>query len=367
MNTAAKESKPHKKKPHKGPAYYLALKAELENLTGKRVAIFSHALPDPDAVGSMMGMSWLLNKLGVESDCFFVGPISHPQNVAMINLLDTGLKTIEEFDPQEYDFNILLDTVPSHAGVGNLDVEFDLVIDHHKEVCNGDFNGIFINLKAGSCCATIWDMIEKFGLKLHSGTEDNDEDSRVATAMMIGIATDTENMMSDDATEYEFRAWKNLFEFRNPIILKQIVNFERPKFWTDLKAESIMKAKVSEGVAVVGMGILPAKHRDVIADMSDEMVKWEAVHTAIAFAIVDGNRIEGSIRSSNASISVPQLCKDLVVRKKGSGGGKLGKGAYRYDLGGGGLDEDDDEDTKADTWELFNKKETKRIIRIMEK
>ena len=123
---------------------------------------------------------------------------------------------------------------------------------------------------------------------------------------------------------------------------------------------------MNEGFAVVGMGHIPGRHRDVIAEMAQEMVSWEDVHTAIVFALVEGNRIEGSIRSMNPSVSVPQLAKDLGG-EEGFGGGKLGKGAYAYNLGGGSISDDDDEEIKEKTWELFDTRENKRITRILKK
>jgi nanoRNase/pAp phosphatase (c-di-AMP/oligoRNAs hydrolase) len=195
-------------------------------------------------------------------------------------------------------------------------------------------------------------------------SDDNDTDSRVATALLVGIATDTENLMSDDTTEYEFRAWSQLFPFRDSIAMKQIVNFERPKTWIEMRAEAVSKARIEEGVGVVGLGVLPAKHRDLVADMAQYMVSWEDINTAVVFAVVDGNRIEGSVRSNSPSVSVPAL-SDALGGRHGKGGGKPNKGAYRYDLAGASIEEDDDEQTKNMAWDLFNEKETKRIFRLI--
>jgi nanoRNase/pAp phosphatase (c-di-AMP/oligoRNAs hydrolase) len=330
----------------------------------KRAALFSHAYPDPDSLGSCLAVQWLLYKMyGIESDIFYDGTISHPQNLAMVNLLDIALKPSKDYCVDDYQFVMLLDTIPANAGAGGNKVEFDAVIDHHKENPTG-YSGTYINLKAGSCCATIFDLISNLGVSFE---KDNDLDARVATSLLVGIANDTEMLMSDDTTEYEFKAWSNLFDFRNPVVMKQIINFKRPTFWVDSKAKAIMDVVIHEGVGVVGMGIIPSKHRDMIADMASEMVTWEDVHTAVAFAMIDGERIEGSVRSTNASISVPALCKELAEKYRGDGGGKLGKGAYRYGLGGAGVDEDDDEETKEATWKLFNEKEKKRIFHKIRK
>jgi hypothetical protein len=323
----------------------------------KKIAIFTHPFPDPDAIASMMGLKWLFSKNSIYCDLFYSGSISHPQNRSMVNLLDPDLKLLEYYD-NSYDLKILVDAPPSNAGAP--DVNFDIVIDHHKDSPN-NFDGLYINLKAGSTCATIYSIIEDLGFKFD---EDNQFDIKVATAMMIGITTDTEFLMSDDCSDYEFNAWSKLFPFKDSLLLKQIINFERPKFWIDSKATACSKAIVEESVGVVGMGIIPAKHRDMIADMADEMVTWEDVNTAVVFALVDGNRIEGCVRTIASSVSVPSLCQDLGG-KYGKGGGKLGKGAYRYDLAGASLEEDDDEDIKHKSWSLFESKEIKRVFKII--
>lgn len=324
----------------------------------KKVAIFTHPYPDPDAIGSMMGLRWIFSKFGMSSDLFYSGSISHPQNRSMVNLLDPELLTTESFKSlRDYDLFVAVDCVPENAGLPVEPLRFDIVIDHHKETPK-NFEGLYINLKAGSACATVHEIAEHLGLEL------GENDSKVATAMMIGITTDTEFLMSDDCSDHEFNAWKRLFPFRDPLLLKQIINFERPKFWTDSKAEAVSNAVVEDSVGVVGMGMIPSKHRDMIADMADEMVTWEDVNTAVVFAVVDGSRIEGSVRTKASSVSVPSLCQDLAG-KYGKGGGKLGKGAYRYDLAGASVDEDEDDDIKKKAWELFEKKETGRVFRTI--
>lgn len=331
---------------------------EIVDARHKRVAIFTHPHPDPDAIGSMMGLKWLFSKFGTLSDLFYKGAVSHPQNRSMVNLLDPELQSIESYKPENYSLKITVDCIPENAGCPNDDCHFDVVIDHHKDHPK-DFEGLYINFKAGSACATIFAIIEHLNLEF-----DEESDSRVATGMMIGITTDTEFLMSDDCSIHEFNAWSKLFPYRDPILLKQIVNFERPKFWTESKALACSKATIEESVGVVGMGIIPSKHRDMIADMADEMVTWEDINTAVVFAMVDGNRIEGSVRTKASSVSVPALCQDLAG-KFGRGGGKLGKGAYRYDLAGAAVDEEEDEDIKKKAWELFEEKETRRVFRTI--
>jgi nanoRNase/pAp phosphatase (c-di-AMP/oligoRNAs hydrolase) len=315
-----------------------------DRISSKKIAIFTHQSPDPDAIASMMGMEWLFRKkYDCECDLYYQGRISHPQNNAMDNLLDPGMKNIEDgwAGDGAYDLHILVDTIPSNAGVGENEIDFDLVVDHHPDLPNGDFNGVVINLKAGSCAGT--------------------------TALIVGIMTDTENMLSPDTTEHETDAFKALCDCRDVNVLKQIVNFKRPKFWITAKAIAAEEAHYDEeGYCIVGMGNLPTKHWDLLADQADEMVQWDTVHTSIAFAVIGEDMLVGCVRSTNASITVKELCKKLGG-KHGSGGGKQGKGRYTYDLGGLAFDPEEDEETKQETWNLIDKKERSRILRILKK
>lgn len=346
------------------PVYLASFK---KIIAGKRkVAIFTHPAPDPDAIGAMMGMRWLLAKNGIESYLFYGGEVSHPQNKTMVNLLDPGLMPVADFDSQEYDLTILVDTVPSYAAVGGKKVEFDIVIDHHPET-NG-FKSLYINLKAGSAAATVYHLIQQMG---YSFDRTIDADTRVATAIIVGVYTDTENMLSEDSTNYERDTFGGTLEARDVESLKSIVHYEKPKLWAKLEAEATTKlmsgeAAIDDGVAVVGLGLIAEKHRDVIADIAQKLLSWEDIHTSIVFAIVGNESMQGCIRSNNSTTIVPDVCRKLGG-KHGSGGGKRGKGAYSYDLAGGGIDEEDDDETKEETWKLYEKKETARIKRILAK
>ena len=329
-----------------------------------KVAIFTHPSPDPDAIGSQMGLSWLLRKFydSIEVDCFFDGNISHPQNQRMCNLLDPELKSYADCNLEDYDLKIAVDSVPVHCACPE-NTSFDLVVDHHKEIPNGGFKGLFLNLKGGSCCATIYQLIKQYELSLE---EDNDLDSKVATALLVGIITDTEYQTSDDTTDLEHEAYRDLFEFRNSVALKQITRYKQPREWVQVRADVAQQAhdRIKDGVLIHGIGFITASNRDLIAAVADEMLSWENVETAIVYAVIDGDRIEGSVRSGNAALAVPSLCKELGF---GVGGGKLGKGAYQYDLGSCVDGEEMDESTKEKFWDFINEREMKRLTKVIKK
>lgn len=352
-------------KHHKETSEYLEFFEKIKSLGDVKAAIFTHRCPDPDAMASMMGMAWILQKcFGVESELFYAGEISHPQNGVMLNLLNPDdLRRIDDsLNFANYGLKILVDTIPENAGTNEKNISFDVVVDHHREMPS-NFEGVLVHKKVGACASIVYDMMSKLTPADDWLDEDNDSDQKLATALIAAIVTDTEYLMSDDSTEYEFTAFSELFPYRNSNYLKQIVFFKRPKFWIDKKASGCAEAEISEdGYAIVGLGIIPEKHRDLIADMAEEMVHWTSVETAIAFGVVGGDRIEGSVRSLNPSLTVSDFCKKLAG-KYGTGGGKHGKGAYRLPLAGMSIDPDEEEEDVEEAWQSINKRETKRIVR----
>ncbi len=97
--------------------------------------VCSHDNPDPDSLASALGMQTILQFLGVENVVItYCGEIGHPQNRAMVNVLDTF--TISKWDD-------ISETIPSDAmfvfvdcstGQKNVSIKKTpaIVIDHHK-------------------------------------------------------------------------------------------------------------------------------------------------------------------------------------------------------------------------------------------
>lgn len=331
---------------------------------GGKAAVFSHPAPDPDAIGSQMGVAWLLNKAyGVDVDMFIEGEISHPQNLTMEKLLGPKLIPVDGCDPAAYAVRILVDTIPSN--VRRKDIAFDVVVDHHVDVpvVNGE-GYLFVNLHTGSCCGTVYSALNHYGVRFE---EDVDQDQQVATALMVGIYTDTCGMLGDRFTEFDHEAYGALFPYRNAEWLKEIARYKRPRYWVTTKAAAVAEAHTDGNVTVVGVGMLSPKHRDLIADVAEEMLTWEGTNLSIAFALVGGDALQGSVRSMCASVSAAKLCQRLGEERGGGGWGHPAMGGYRFSLGGFAVGQDDDEETRAETWKLLNRREVQRIIRSLKK
>jgi len=328
----------------------------------KNVALFTHPTPDPDAIASMLIMQWILKrKFDIQSKIYYAGSVSHPQNRAMNNLLEPEMLSSSQFDEDKFDATVLVDTIPEFSS--NKNIKYDLVIDHHVQSPSKDFEGIFVKSKLGSCTAIICKILKALELEFK---EDNEEDARIATAATVGIYTDTGNLLSVDCTIDDLESYREVFGVSNKSLLYKIVNFEMPRPWIEMMSKASLKSEIKNGVAVVGMGIISSKNRDIISLMASQMSLWEGVNTAIAFAIVNKNEIQGSIRSASSGVSVDEKCRELAGKTYGNGGGKFGKGGYKIELAAGAIQDDEPEDIRQKTWELFEVKEKARIFRIFD-
>jgi len=60
------------------------------------INVIMHNVPDPDAMGSAIGVQFLLRKLGKDSQIYYGGEISHPQNKTLVNVLDAVLNKTDK-------------------------------------------------------------------------------------------------------------------------------------------------------------------------------------------------------------------------------------------------------------------------------
>src|SRR5438105_10397675 len=98
-----------------------------------RVVFVSHVQPDPDSLGSMLGLAHLVEqRLGKPTVITRDGLISRAENRAMVDVLNLELEKIEDIEWAEADAVVMVDSQPN-TGRHNFDesVELYAVIDHH--------------------------------------------------------------------------------------------------------------------------------------------------------------------------------------------------------------------------------------------
>jgi len=298
----------------------------------KQINICLHPAPDPDAVGSAVGFSLIARHYGFKSEIFYSGDISRPQNKTIANVLSIDLNQVPPGKPDENGgVNVCVDCTPANSCCKSA----KLVIDHHKIKSDSEFQIIKSNI--GACSSIIWYLIKTLNVEI---TED---DSNILTALLLGIRTDTNDLISENMSLDDFHAYQELLEKANKEALQKVMNYPLPRYIYEKRLELHKSGNSYEkdGVFVGGIGYISGDQRDAISIMAEEYVRMESVNTAVIFAIIDKQTIQVSIRSGLVSTDVNQMVKALFGPE--FGGGKPGAGAATIPLNFyGDIDDADD-------------------------
>jgi len=284
------------------------------------VAIHTHNTPDPDALASAYGMQWILKRHGKESHIFYDGEVSHPQNKTLVNYLGIGAQKIEEYDSEAYSYNIIVDATENNSTIDKP----DLVIDHHAAKTKVKQN---IIESVGSNCTIIYRLINELNLKF-----EDEHDFAIATALYIGIKTDTNDLLSDNTVDKDYNASIGLLPYVDKKKLQAILEYPLPAYFYELEYElqNDINNKIEGSCWVGSVGVIAKAKRDALPIIADKMLRREGIETSVVLAIV-GDYLDASVRSTNASLNVDQFCKKVFDKKHS--GGKLGSGGTQSPLG----------------------------------
>jgi nanoRNase/pAp phosphatase (c-di-AMP/oligoRNAs hydrolase) len=150
----------------------------------ERVVFVSHINPDPDSLGSMLGLAHLVEtRLNKPTLMTRDGLVSRAENRTMVEVLDLDLVPVDQVDWRPSDAVVMVDSQPNtgrHTFTGS--VPLYAVIDHHDTP--GDLDGIpFTDIRAthGATCT----LATKYLIE-----QDVPIPERVATALLYGIETE---------------------------------------------------------------------------------------------------------------------------------------------------------------------------------
>lgn len=285
------------------------------------VAIFLQHSPDPDALGAAVGLSLLLKQqFKLKSKIYHHGEISHPQNKSMKNILHIPLETGEDFDQKEISATVVLDTDFSSTGFVNDTIKsVDVRIDHHY--MERDVEPKYEDVRiVGSTCSIIWDYLREYNIELQ-------EHADVATAMLLGIKTDTLEFTTATTSELDLTAYRSLLPYVNMDSLVKITNFSIPKIIFEKEVEAYQKRVVKDTALVSFIGEQNSQHRDIIAHIADRFARMDGINTVMIMGVVDKNLVS-SVRSIDSRVDVSDLCckvfgKEFSGAKDGSGGARV--------------------------------------------
>ncbi len=150
----------------------------------KGVHLVSHINPDPDSLGSMVALAWLIRqKVGMPVQLTRDGILGRAENRALVDCLELELVPIEQVNWSPFWAVIIVDSQP---GTGRHTIPEGLpiygVIDHHET--GGQLRGVpFVDIRSdvGATCTIVASYLNEQGLV---------PSSDVAMALFYGIESE---------------------------------------------------------------------------------------------------------------------------------------------------------------------------------
>lgn len=311
----------------------------------ENINIILHNIPDPDAISCGWALKTILNLKGKKAEIYHSGEVSHTQNITMNNILHIPLNYVSDTIEG---INICVDCTPKNSCVD----EAMFIIDHHEN--NPKAKYIINHPNNGSCATIVWNIIKKY-------IDDMNEYKALATALLIGIRTDTKDMTIENISSDDFLAWQELYQYAEIEKVQKIVNYDKPRYYYEKLVEMNKENNSIEkdGFFVGGVGLCSTKQRDVISMLADEYLRREGTNSTVIFCITDKKFIDISMRTRLSSVNVGSFLQKSFGEKHA--GGTSFQGAARIPIGDffGDLDENE----IKEFWSLVCKRIFKKTLK----
>jgi nanoRNase/pAp phosphatase (c-di-AMP/oligoRNAs hydrolase) len=301
---------------------------------GKHLLIALRGHPDPDGIASALAQAHIAQRLGVAKTTIgYCHELSHRENRALVKLLNVEMrKTKSVVDLAEpVDFVSLVDAHDVDPDMAGLDhIETLTIVDHHRAHVPPRARFVDMRNDVGATATIFVEYLQE----LFPLSGDSDEDRRVATALMHGLATDTDDFALARTTD--FRAAAQLADICDRDLLQDLSRRLIAPSAMDVIARALAALVVRRNFAMSGVGFVSESERDTIAQAADFLIRREDIDTVVVYGIVGERFIEGSLRTHSPSVD-PAVWLEQAFghdeRGKAYGGGRRDKGGFRIPIG----------------------------------
>ncbi len=282
-----------------------------------RVVFVSHVQPDPDSLGSMLGLAHLVEtRLGKPTLITRDGIISRAENRAMVNLLRLELTPIEQVEWQPGDAVVMVDSQPNtgrHTFCNAAPLY--AVIDHHETP--GDLDDIaFTDIRPslGATCTLVTKYLAEQAVTFPE---------RVATALLYGIETEVTGYPREAGPDDD-KALVQLYPLADKDLLAQIRNARLPHSHFECLLQALQSSFIYDRLIISWVNPLPQPEQ--AAEVCDFMVRFDKVDWAVCVGVVNESLIL-SVRAAKENGKAGDMLRKVV--------GELGK-AGGHDRRAGG-------------------------------
>ena len=283
---------------------YAGLRRWATTIRGRGANIFTQWSGDPDALGSAVLLERILRHLGATDVRILTGSLGHPQNRILVETCGIVLRDPNR-DRLPRGLHCMVDTSPPLGMSNTAQVEpvreYFFVADHHADPEEVEANcraqgvrGVklaFVGLPVGSTSSFMAVVAAAFGLLGELGPK-----GRAAAA--LGIYTDTSALLHG-TTPLDFRMFEELTrDEETEDLLDDLRDYRVPPEWFDYRTSAFQHVQTVGGVRIAAVGYVRDDHRDVIAEIANELLRVEGTSIAIAIAVTERGT-EVSVRADS--------------------------------------------------------------------
>lgn len=274
----------------------------LQGLKPARSVLFvSHVQPDPDSLGSMLGLSHLVEVcLKKPTRMTRDGLISRAENRAMVELLNLDLIPVDEVTREPGEVVVMVDSQPK-TGRHTCDLpDLYAVIDHHDTP--GDLRGVpFTDLRqnVGATCSMVTHYLIEQNVSIPI---------RLATALLYGIETELSGYPRE-ASRLDDDALAFLYPLADKDLMARIRNARLPQSHFGCLLQALQSSFVYDRLIISWVQDLPQP--ELAAEVVDFLVRFEEVDWAVCAGVCQ-DRLILSVRAAVEGAAAGDRLREVV-------------------------------------------------------
>jgi nanoRNase/pAp phosphatase (c-di-AMP/oligoRNAs hydrolase) len=323
------------------------LEGELKKYEGQKILIPSRGSPDPDWISSALAHRIIAKRHSIETVIAHIEDISDRENRALTKLIGGGLIQYNAERPnidfkQFAGFSLVDSQFPDSAFKPHLEgIKCISIIDHHDKAENLMADYIDIDDKAGATATLYTEYIQS----LNFLETENEEHKTIATALMHGIRTDTDDLLAArNSRVYEDTNYLSHYIDYGNLRKISLEIFDRQTIEAMFKAYQNMDNR--ENYVVSTIGIL--SKRDALWRAAELLLRLPQASTVVVGGII-GDHIDCSLRTYDDSIIPGEFLRKAYPEAEESGeyGGRYDKGGCKIPMSIFGVIEGMSDDDKC--------------------
>jgi nanoRNase/pAp phosphatase (c-di-AMP/oligoRNAs hydrolase) len=277
----------------------------------KNVTFVSHVQPDPDGLGSMIGLAYLVEAcLGLPTRLTRDGEIYRAENRTMVEVLDIELVPVEELEWQPDDAIVMVDSQPCTGRHSfQEDIPIYAVLDHHQTP--GEVEGIpFLDIRRslGATCSLVTRYLVE---------QELDIPVNVATSLYYGIDSEMSGYPRE-ASALDDSALQFLHPLADKDKLARIKNAPLPEAFYETTLHALQSSFIYDNLLISWINDLPAP--ELCSQVVDFLVRHEGIEWAICAGVYDGKMVL-SLRANQPRAQAGEILRMVAHKMGGRAGG----------------------------------------------